>query len=86
MNNSLQFATIISSVQLGQLKKFVPHEKGGWYLVLSPAGRFRADASLFGTPPVIGSLISFLPDENTINQPKARIKRVREILFQPTEE
>ena len=74
------------SVSHGQIKKFVPNDRGGFFVVWSGSGRFRADACKFTTTPEVGSLISFLPDFRDSGLPKTRLRRIYQIVFAPETE
>lgn len=82
MLNPAQLAAA-SRIQCGQVKKFVTNDRGGWFLIWSDAGRFRANADQFAKLPEISALVSFLPDARDQGLPKARLRRVAQIVFQP---
>jgi hypothetical protein len=77
-------AELAAAVLHGQIKKLVPNARGGFYLIWSGDGRFRADACKFKTPPEVGSLISFLPDLRDSELSKSRLRRIFEIVFAPS--
>ena len=77
---------VAARIQCGQIKKFVSNDRGGWYLIWSGDGRFRADADEFSTPPEIGSLVSFLPDARDESFSKSRLRRVSEVIFESVNE
>jgi hypothetical protein len=79
-------AELASSVLHGQIKKHVANDNGGWFLVWSGNGRFRADACKFATLPEVGSLVSFLPDFRDSELPKSRLRRIHQIVFAPETE
>jgi len=74
-------AELARSVSHGQIKKFVPNARGGFFVVWSGDGRFRADACKFTTTPEVGSLVSFLPDFRDSELPKSRLRRIHQIVF-----
>ena len=73
---------IISRLKQGEVKKFIETDRGGWFLLWTSSGRYRANASKFKSPPKLGSIVSFLPDRRDDKLPKARLRRVESIMFE----
>jgi hypothetical protein len=71
-------SSAIENITVGEIKRFVPNDQGGWYLVIAN-GRFRADAKQFSEPPAIGSIVSFVPSDNPVKSGTPR--RIRQIIF-----
>ena len=75
----LYFMATSFPIGVGEVKKFIPNDRGGFYIILSDEGRFRADAKQFSELPSIGSIVTFLPGRREANAPR----RIKQILFQP---
>jgi len=83
MSNQTDIDKLATRIQCGQVKKLIANDRGGWFLIWTADGRFRANADQFPKLPEIGSLVSFLPDARDQRLPKARLRRVAQIVFQP---
>jgi len=86
MSNQTDTDKLATRIQCGQVKKLIVNDRGGWFLIWTTDGRFRANADQFPKLPEIGSLVSFLPDVRDKGIPKSRLRRVSEIIFAPKEE
>lgn len=73
--------SIAARLVVGQIKRFVSHKRGGFYLVWSESGRFRIYPPQFKTQPSLGQIVTFLPDERS----SGNVRRVAEVLFEPSE-
>jgi len=73
--------SIAARLIVGQVKRFVPNQRGGFFLVWSESGRFRIYPSQFKTQPSLGQIVCFLPDERS----SGNVRRVAEVLFEPSE-
>ncbi|GEM_PF-4557711 len=70
--------SIAARLIVGQVQRFVPNNRGGFFLVWSESGRFRVYPSQVKTPLSIGEIITFLPDP----QSSGNVRRVTTVLFQ----
>lgn len=65
-------------IVVGVVRWFTANDKGGYWHVTAPEGKFRIYPQQFTNPPTVGQIISFVPDPRS----SGKLRKVSEVLFQ----